>query len=298
MSLAMRIVFFTIIGLIAGLCAWPVIETILFFQSQFTSLLIFNIVLGVAMGPIIGGIFGTGEGIMSRSSKKIRSGFLLGIFIGMIAGVIGFLCGQTALLLIGSNFFNSTRDMQQFGLPLSRSLGWAGFGICIGCVEGIRCRSASKIINGIFGGLIGGITGGLIFEYLPLVIEQTLLARMLGMLILICFIGLFYGFIENKRAKASLKMLNGRLKNKEYLLTRNVTKIAADESPKTEINLTGYHKIGGQEIEIRKDKKDFVMTNISQNNMTCINDIQTNQQKLRHGDVIRVGEAQFLFTRR
>ncbi|MBT4091306.1 MAG: phosphopeptide-binding protein, partial [Deltaproteobacteria bacterium] len=55
MSTLMRKLVFGIIGLLAGLAAWPAAEFILALQSGFPSYLVFTITLGVFFGAIMGG---------------------------------------------------------------------------------------------------------------------------------------------------------------------------------------------------------------------------------------------------
>jgi len=47
-------VFFGLVGIIAGILSWPCAEVMLFFQARFPSLLMFSIALGVVIGVFIG----------------------------------------------------------------------------------------------------------------------------------------------------------------------------------------------------------------------------------------------------
>lgn len=294
MSLFMRIIFFGLIGIIAGMLAWPFAELILYYQAYFPTLLLFNIVLGISIGLFLGGCFGTSEGVLARSSMKIKTGSIMGIIIGMVGGLVGFVAGQAALLLIGTTFFNSTSSFQKIGFPISKAIGWATFGICIGIVEGIRSKSLSKARNGVIGGCIGGILGGLGVEYIRLFSPENFYARLIGLVILGFLIGIFYGFIENKLAQGSLRLLNGKNRGKEFLLTQKLTRVG--ESEKTEVGLDGYNDVASIHAEIRKDRDGFVLTDAGSKRGTFINDGRADKKRLQNGDIIRVGNAQFQFT--
>ncbi len=123
MSLFVRIIFFGLTGIIAGSFSWPFAELLLHYQAKFPSLLLFSILLGMTIGLFIGGCFGTSEGIISVSGKKVRAGALMGIIIGAAGGLIGFVTGQAALLLLGTTFFNSTGSFRVFKKAISR-LTW------------------------------------------------------------------------------------------------------------------------------------------------------------------------------
>jgi len=296
MPLFIRIIFFGITGITAGILAWPFVELILYFQASFPTLLLFNIVLGISIGLFMGGCFGTSEGIISMSKEKIKTGIVTGIIIGIIAGLVGFVAGQSALLFIGTKFFNSTSSFQKIGYPVSKALGWAIFGICIGIVEGIRSKSFNKIRNGIIGGFIGGIIGGLVVEYIKLFSPENLYARLVGLIILGLLIGIFYGIVENKFAKATLRLLNGKFKGKEFLITQKLSKIGKSET--TDVGIGGYGNVSDVHAEIKHSKKDFILTDVGSKTGTFINDDKTTKTKLKDGDIIRIGEAQFQFKKK
>jgi len=297
MPLSVRIILFGFIGVIAGLLAWPFTELILFYQASFPSLLLFSMIIGIIIGFLMGGCFGLGEGIISHAYGRIIPGMLMGMIIGTIGGLIGFVIGQAALLLLGTTFFNSVGSFRRFGFPLSKALGWGAFGLCIGSIEGIRSKSLNKVFIGIAGGLTGGIIGGLVFEYLRVSNPENPYLRLAGLLILGLLIGICYGIFENRMSSASLYLLNGRFKGKEFLLNKRTTSIGKSEQ--TEIPLEGYRKVADIHAEIKKNKNDylFVLKEKSESTqmVTCINDGQTEQKKLSNGDIIRVGNAQLQF---
>ncbi len=293
MSLALRIIFFGIIGIFAGMIAWPFAELILFYQPSFTSLLIFNIALGIAVGVCMGGSFGMSEGILSSTKAKVKTGLLTGIIIGAVGGVFGFIAGQAALLFIGTHAFNSTGRYNQYGIPLSRAVGWALFGLFVGIGEGLRGRSGAKVRNGIIGGFIGGFIGGLVVEYARIYSPMSHFARLGGLIVLGGSIGLFYGLIENRLADGSLRLLGGSMGGREFLLSQKTIHIG--ESDKTEVTLSGYKNVADYHVEIKREKNNFTIVDTGTKRGTFVNDKKIEETRLQNGDVIRVGDAQFQF---
>jgi hypothetical protein len=293
-SLTMRIIFFGIIGIIGGMLAWPFAEVLIFFQGSFPSLLVFGIVIGAVVGLIIGGCFGMNEGILSHSKSKLTSGLIMGIIIGIVGGVVGVVLGMQVGLFMGSSIFFAPAGFKSVGYPLARALGWAAFGIFIGIVEGIRSKSIAKVKNGIIGGFLGGFLGGIVFEYsLRLFVPDVLYARLLGFIVLGLCIGIFYGFVENKLAKASFYLLNGRYKGKEYLLNQHRMSIGREEQ--TDMTLSDYRMVAGKHATLQTKKNKVLLKDANSKVGTYVNDRRINEAELKDGDVVRVGEAQFLF---
>jgi hypothetical protein len=219
----------------------------------------------------------------------------MGLCFGAAGGIIGLFAGQAILGFLGTLVFNSNIGFKTIAFPLSKALGWAVFGICIGLSEGIRSRSFQKARNGIIGGFLGGILGGFAFEYLRLILPVHYISRLIGLILLGLLIGLFYALVEINMAKGSLNLLNGDLKGREFPLTQKLTTIGA--SPLTAINLTHYSNVDDIHTEITQAKDGFYLTTIEGNKTkTYINDdITKANKKLEDGDIIRIGDAQFEF---
>jgi hypothetical protein len=287
MSLVMRIVVFGLTGLAAGVAAWPLSEVVLFFQAKFISLLVFNCVLGVSVGLVMGGVFGMSEGALTSTGRKAVTGGLAGLMVGTVGGIVGFFIGQAALLYIGTWLFNSTRAFQLYGYPLTRSLGWALFGMCIGTAEGVRSRSLAKLRNGLIGGFLGGLIGGLVVEFIRILAPANKYARLGGFALLGMGIGIFYGFVENRLAGGLLRVLNGTQRGTELPLTKKYTTIGS--SPTTDVTLHGNRGVTAVQTGISKKKGTYTIT------AARVNDENVEEQPLRDGDIIRVGDTQFQF---
>jgi hypothetical protein len=242
----------------------------------------------------MGGSFGMSEGIISNSSEKIRAGLIMGVIIGSVGGMLGFIAGQAALLLIGTYIFNSSVSFKHFGIPLSRALGWAVFGIWMGLVEGVRSKSAPKIRNGIIGGFLGGLLGGLVVEYLRVFSPANSSSRLFGLCTLGLFIGISYGLVERGLARASLRMLSGRDRGREFLLTQRTTRVGGAQS--TEVTLAGYRNVSKEHAEIRREGNNFTIVQGEGKKPLYVNDEKVSRTVLSDGDVVRIGDAQVQFS--
>ena len=92
----------TLIGLLAGLAAWPVAEVFLMLQSSFSTYFVFSTLLGISFGLVFGAFFGSSEGIIQGSLQQTLSGMTFGALAGMIGGGVGFFLGQAVLFLVGA----------------------------------------------------------------------------------------------------------------------------------------------------------------------------------------------------
>jgi hypothetical protein len=296
MTLGLRLLFYGLIGLLAGALCWPFTELVLFYQPHFPSLLLFSLMLGLVAGLFIGGIFGMSEGIIAHNGDRLRKGAITGMIGGAIGGILGMISGQAALLYIGTLFFNSSGSLKHFGIPISRALGWAVFGLFVGISEGIRSRSGGKVRNGLLGGFIGGLLGGLVVEYARIIAPQSAYSRLVGLSVLGLLVGVSYGFVERGLAEGFLRLLNGRSRGSEFLLTQRKTLVG--EAQRTEVTLSGYKNVSDEHAEILREGKNFTVVQGENKKPLYVNDEKVERTVLHNGDIIRVGDAQFRFSRK
>ncbi len=293
MSTLMRKLVFGLIGLLAGLAAWPVAEFILSLQTAFSSYLIFTITLGIIFGAIMGGFFGSIEGITLSIRSRILPGIITGVLVGAVGGAVGFLIGQGVLFLVSDMFFHSNKTMQLYGIPISRTIGWGFLGFFIGTVEGIRARSWAKIKVGMTGGIVGGLLGGIVINYLRILAPSFTFSRLIGFLILGFLIGLFYGLFEKQFSQGVLKLLNGKLKGKEYLLVQK--SIHVGTSAKADIQLAGYKNVADSHALLKSRKGEVTIKSIQTEDRVIVNELNVTDHKLKFEDVVQIGAAKFLF---
>lgn len=292
MSVTIRRFLLSILGLLAGLAAWPITELALAYQEIFPSYFVFSITLGTIFGLIMGGFFGSGQGIGTADREKFKAGMITGAVVGVIGGVVGFLIGQGALFIVGE-IFVSNKSFNTVGFPIARSVGWGFLGLFIGSIEGIRTQSPRLVGVGLTGGLLGGILGGLAVEYLNLVLTSMIFTRLIGLLILGLLIGFFYGLVEHRLSFGVLKVLNGKYKGKEYLINRRRTRIGSGK--KADILLEPYEKVDDLHAELRIKGDEVIVRSLASDTPVTVNDDRISEQQLKYDDVIRIGTAKFIY---
>jgi hypothetical protein len=291
-TLARRLILIAL-GFLAGVCAWPLAELILFFQAGFPSYLVFSLLLGATTGALVGAFFGAAEGITSRVKSRIPGGILLGALVGCAGGGAGLLVGQAALWLVGALVLQSYGNFQSVVLPVSHAIGWGVVGMFVGAGEGVRAGSTKKIGVGILGGLAGGLVGGFVLEYSRLLLPRMAYSRLLGLVILGLAVGVFYGLIEQGMSFGIFRILTGALKGKEFLL--NQKRMRLGRSARNEIALSAYEDLADLQARVRIQKGEVTLTNLEPRLPILVNEQKIEERKLKFGDVIRIGSARIFF---
>lgn len=293
MSTLIRKLVFGFIGILGGLAAWPLAEVLLQLQSSFPTLLIFTISLGGVFGAIMGAFLGSSEGITLSIKSKIGPGIISGALVGILGGVIGFLIGQGVLLFVSELIFYSNKSLQTIGIPVSRVISWTFLGMFVGMAEGVRALSLSKMKVGVLGGIFGGILGGITMELLTILFPELVFSRLAGFMVFGFLIGVCYGLFEKSLSHGVLRLLNGALKGKEYLLVQRKIKIG--KSSKADIQLSGYKDVAEIHANIKIRKDNVQISKATDQHRILVNEIKVSDQLLKFEDVVQIGSAKFLF---
>lgn len=280
-----------VIGLLGGLCAWPLVELSIARQESFPSYFFFSAVVGSAVGVVLGVFFAITEGLVDSSWKKALDGAWRGAIAGIIGGVLSALAAQAFLFYVGERIFQASGGRLGGGLIVARSIGWLVVGAAIGVGEGLRAGSGKKIVLGLIGGSLGGFTGGLVFTLLSMSYPDFFLGRLLALMLLGGLIAILYSLLEKRFAVGSLKALNGPLKGKEFLINQRTLVLGKDGQ--CDILLSGYRDVGDKHAELKSKRGELVL-NKGQGKV-LVNDKEVIEQKLKLDDVIQLGSAKFLY---
>jgi hypothetical protein len=106
-------------------------------------------------------------------------------------------------------------------------------------------------------------------------------------------VALFYGIIERGFAAGVLRVLNGALKGKEFLVNQRRARIGA--STRNEIALPGYEDLAERHAEVRLRRGEVVITSLEPKKPVLVNDKAVEERVLKYEDVVKVGQAKFFF---
>ena len=279
----------TIAGLIGGLLAWAVAESL--FGDNHTAgsvsqILIEMGVFGAIIGGIIGCCLGAADGVVSGVWEKALKAGGIGLGIGAAGGFLGGVCGQ---YLYGSLLGSGQPGIGTF--MLARTIAWSVVGIFVGLGQGVGRGSGKRIVNGLIGGLAGGFVAGLLFDPIGSAVNTGLVSRLVGISILGGAAGLAVGLVEEMRKEAWLSVVQGPLSGKQFILYENITRIGS--SPKCEITLIKDPQVMPEHAAIENRGASFVLS--SNQGPALVNGQPAHQMRLQAGTMIVVGSTSLLF---
>ena len=187
--------------------------------------------------------------------------------------------------------------IQVFG----RAVAWGMVGVAMGLGQGIALRSKRLLIYGLLGGVIGGLLGGMLFD--P--IDQILLgtdkpsahwSRMVGITVIGATVGAMIGIVELLARDTWLRMTQGPLTGKEFILFKDVMNVGA--SPRSDIYLFNDPQVAGDHAVLRNVGDECEIEAREATHPVLLNNNGVRRARLRHGDTVTIGRTIFVFQRR
>ena len=266
------------------------------------SFLIFSIVAG-----LIGLGIGATDGIVCRLPRRALLGGLVGLLIGFVGGLMSHVIASIIYTplnhLAQEEFASSSSTAHSLGFLLqmiARMFAWTLAGSAMGLGQGVALRSRRLLAYGFLGGVIGGLLGGLLFDPIDLVILSGRIgaesSRLVGFLAIGAAVGAMIGIVELLSRDAWLRMVEGPLAGKEFLIFRDTMNIGA--SPKSEIYLFNDDKVAPTHATLRVIGDETEITARDRVHPLLVNSNAVKTARLRHGDRITIGNTSFLFEQR
>jgi Inner membrane component of T3SS, cytoplasmic domain len=272
-------------------------------SHQAAGLLMFAVV-----AAMIGLGIGAADGIVCRIPQRAILGGLVGALVGfvggLVSGVIAEIIYAPLTTAAASQLASESAGARSVGFLLqmvARMLAWTLAGAAMGLGQGIALRSPRLLSYGFLGGVIGGMLGGLLFDPLDLVVlgadrVGAEWARLIGFAVIGAAVGAMIGIVELMTRDAWLRMIEGPLAGKEFLMFRDVMNIGA--SPKSEIYLFNDPKVAQTHATIRMIGDQCEISARDKVNPLLVNGQVVRTSRLRHGDRIHIGDTSFLFEQR
>lgn len=296
-----KILFSAIMGALAGLLAWGVMEP--FAPSAFTDPAWagwqtgYSLLLGASIGGVLGGLLGYQQG----SRLHLFRGLALGILLGAIGGSVGMrLGGSVAQALFGDILGRiDAGSMDMIQRILARTVLITILGAALGAVVGASTLSRKQILLGLIGGALGGAVGGITFDFLGSATadiskalrggdETGIVGRALTSVVIGGGIGLFTSFLRQATKSAWLRLRLGRNENKEWIVDRAQTFIGRNEN--ADVPLFGdLTVIPNHACIVRQGASVYVLMDGGSPVGTLLNGQRVTQAPLFPGAVIQVG---------
>lgn len=281
MNRRMRTYYYAVFGAIGGLVGWQISN--LLGLSFASSIYLSEAIVGALVGLSIGLLIGLTEGMLTRNPVQATKSGLLSGLLGLVAGAIGLPLSEWLFQSVGAGVFG-------------RALGWGLFGLLIGLAEGLVGRS--QVWKGMLGGLLGGAVGGALLEASHRWLQDPLLGKVVGLVLLGASVGAFISLIVVLLSRAWLEVRSGKLKGTEFILDKFMRAkgpaVAIGSSPlKSEIVLPDPD-IAPQHAMLTGDGAHFTLKDMSLSG-TFVNKRRIERIQLANNNVIRMGNTEMVY---
>ena len=270
-------------------------------RSAAAGLLLFPLVAGL-VGLAIGAV----DGFICRLPRRALLSGLVGFLVGFIGGFISSILAGLVYAPLNHLAMNQMGEgsLTAFGFivqMIGRSLAWALAGLAMGLGQGIALRSKRLLIYGLLGGVVGGLLGGLVFDPIDLILlgehkPSAALSRFIGLAVIGASVGGLIGVVELLARDAWLRMTQGPLAGKEFLLFKDVMNIGA--SPRSDIYLFNDPLVAPQHATLRAAGDEYEIESRDRDHRLLLNNRPVERARLRHGDQVTIGRTLFVFQKR
>jgi hypothetical protein len=258
----------------------------------------------------LAGLFiGAADGAVCRLWRRV----LLAGGVGLLAGFVGcFITSNLANLIYGPLTQLAQKQSSEDGIGgLSttgfliqtsvRGVAWALAGMAIGLGQGLALRSSRLLLYGFLGGAIGGLLGGTLFDPIFFMVSgehatSAHLSRGIGFGVIGLSVGLMIGVVELLARDAWLRMVQGPLSGKEFLVFKDSLVVGA--SPRSDIYLFNDEEVAERHAVIRAAADQYEIEATDPVRPVLVNNRPVRRQRLRHGDQITLGRTVFVFQRK
>jgi hypothetical protein len=264
-------------------------------------LLLFPLVAG-----FIGLFIGAADGLVCRLLRRALICGLVGLFVGFVGG---FITGRIADVVYAPLEHLAMKQAGSEGLTplgfmvqlIGRSLAWCLAGSAMGMGQGIALRSKRLLIYGLLGGLVGGLLGGLLFDPIAFLVvgpdkPSAALSRLIGFGVIGLSVGVTIGIVELLARDAWLRMTQGPLTGKEFLVFKDVMNIGS--SPRSDIYLFNDPQVAENHAVLRAVGDECEIEARHGTSPVLLNSRSVSRARLRHGDNVTIGRTSFVFQQR
>ena len=272
-------------------------------RKRIAGTLLFPLVAGL-IGLFIGAI----DGIICRLPRRSLLCGGIGLLVGLLGGFVCSMAGDIAYAPLTNLALKQSED-SAYGLNtlgfviqvFGRTLAWGMVGVAMGLGQGIALRSKRLLIYGLLGGVVGGLLGGMLFDPIDMMVlgpdkVSAHLSRLIGLGVIGVCVGAMIGIVELLARDTWLRMTQGPLAGKEFILFKDVMNIGA--SPRSDIYLFNDPKVADTHAIIRSVGDECEIEAQGTTYPVLLNNSATRRARLRHGDTVGIGRTIFVFQRK
>jgi hypothetical protein len=272
-------------------------------RNRVSSMVLFPLVAG-----LIGLFIGTIDGIICRLPRRSFLCGGVGLLVGLLGGFVCHLAAEVAYAPL-THLAEKQAEDPSYGLNtlgfviqvFGRTLAWGMVGVAMGLGQGIALRSKRLLIYGLLGGVVGGLLGGMLFDPIDMIVlgpdkVSAHWSRLIGFAVIGASVGAMIGIVELLARDTWLRMTEGPLTGKEFILFKDVMNIGS--SPRSDIYLFNDPQVADDHAVIRSVGDECEIEARQTTHPVLLNNSPTRRSRLRHGDTVAIGRTIFTFQRR
>lgn len=252
--------------------------------------LIYNILAYGVRGVIIAVLLAIAVPLTENNMQAVIINGSVGAALGLLGGVAAaFVTSGIQQAVAGA----AADSAQQF---LATVAIWGAMGLFLTLAPGVVMRNAKKLVIGLTGGLIGGLVGGVLFEpirNMELFGNSSRFPELVAMIAIGVLAGLSTGLIEDAAKTGWVKVVQGLIAGKQFILYRNPTFIGA--GPDCQIYLFKDPKVGKRHAAIHIVPGGYEIEDLPLGAPTLVNGKATKRTRLKNGDRVQIGATQLVF---
>lgn len=272
-------------------------------RHRLSGILLFPLVAG-----LIGLLLGAVDGVICRLPRRSLLCGGIGLLVGLLGGFVCDIAAEiayaplTQLAQKQGEDYSSGLSTLGFAIQVfGRALAWGMVGVAMGLGQGIALRSKKLLIYGLLGGVVGGLLGGMLFDPIDLMLlgpdkVSAHWSRLVGLAVIGASVGAMIGIVELLARDTWLRMTQGPLTGKEFILFKDVMNIGS--SPRSDIYLFNDPQVADEHAIIRSVGDECEIEARQATHPILLNNNSTRRARLRHGDTVGIGRTIFVFQRR
>lgn len=214
--------------------------------------------------------------------------------VGAALGLLGGVAAAFVTAAIEKSAAGTAPDsMQRYFTTIAV---WAAMGLFLTVAPGVVMRNGKKLVIGLLGGLIGGLLGGVLYEPikdLEFFEHSSRFPELVAMIAIGFMAGLATGLIEDVAKTGWVKVAQGLIAGKQFILYRNPTFIGA--GPDCQIYLFKDPKVGRRHAAIHIVPGGYELEDLPLGSDTLLNGKPSKRSRLKNGDRIQIGSTLLVF---
>jgi hypothetical protein len=240
-------------------------------------------------GTLLAAALGMAEALAARNLARAVVYGAVGAMLGLAGGAVITLCVGTLSQFLSGETANDVPLTRQI---VTHSLSWGVLGLFLAVAPGLVMRSRRKLVLGMIGGFVGGAIGGAAFDPINLITNNDVLARVVAISVIGMLTGLCIATVENAAKKGWLKVVEGVIAGKQFIIYHNPTIIGSH--PGCEIFLFKDDGVLRHHAMLYIVDAGYVLEDLGSGS-TLVNNRPIDRVHLRDGDRIRIGRTRFTF---